>query len=252
MKARKENKLVLEDKARSLRQSWGYSSSEPIPLRALLLQIGVVALFRPMSEGFSGMCLRVVEADETYRFMLINANMSVGHQHFTVCHELYHLYVQQFFQSRICRVGTFDKGDPEEYNADNFAAYFLMPREAIYANIPHGEMESKNISLATICKIENIFECSRAFLLIRLRDLGLISVDEAQDFQKFVKSSAFRLGFGPYIYEKSAAEAAVGEYAPLANNLLDKGIISEHHFYSLMQDLGFSVTDVDLHESEDR
>ncbi|WAC11417.1 ImmA/IrrE family metallo-endopeptidase [Dyadobacter pollutisoli] len=249
-KQKKEKVQVLEQKAILQRQKWNYHSTEPIQLKKLLFEIGVVALFRPMSLQFSGMAIRIRKGGETFRFMMINSDMPVGRQNFTICHELYHLYVQENFETRICKVGSFDKKDPEEYNADTFAVHFLLPAEALLTRIPAQELDNRSISLSTILRIEHLFECSREFLLIRLKELNLITDQEREQFQKSVKSTAQRYGFPPYLYTKSAAESVVGDYASLANDLFDSELVSENHYYSLMEDLGFDLSEIDLQEDE--
>ena len=179
---------------------------------------------------------------------MVNSDMPVGRQNFTICHELYHLYVQEHFETRVCKVGSFDKKDPEEYNADTFAAHFLLPAEALKTRIPLQELEHRNVSLATILRIENLFESSREFLLIRLQELGFIHEEEKEQFQKSVRATAHRYGYSPYLYTKSAAESVVGDYASLANELFDSELISESHYYSVMEDLGFNLSDIDLQE----
>lgn len=250
MKQKREKIQVLEQRALLLRKLWNYQGFEPIPLKKLLFEMGVVALFRPMSAKFSGMAIRIQNDSEVFRFMMVNSDMPVGRQNFTICHELYHLYVQEHFETRVCKVGSFDKKDPEEYNADIFAAHFLLPAEALKTRIPLQELEHRNVSLATILRIENLFECSREFLLIRLQELGFMHEEEKEQFQKSVKATAHRYGYSPYLYTKSAAESVVGDYASLANDLFDNELISESHYYSVMEDLGFNLSDIDLQGDE--
>jgi Zn-dependent peptidase ImmA (M78 family) len=111
------NEFVLEKEANRFRQENGLSSTDPIRLKSLLQQLQVVTIFSELSADFSGMALKVKEHDKVMRFMLINTNQSLGKQHFTICHELYHLFIQIDFVSRVCQTGRYDKRDPEEYYA---------------------------------------------------------------------------------------------------------------------------------------
>jgi len=43
------------------RQQNGYSSTEPVHLKSLLLKKNVLSLFRPLSDDFSGMALKIGE-----------------------------------------------------------------------------------------------------------------------------------------------------------------------------------------------
>ncbi|MGV3600717.1 MAG: ImmA/IrrE family metallo-endopeptidase [Dyadobacter fermentans] len=250
MKRKANHKAVLEKKALYWRSQWGYGNSEPIYLKTLLLEIGVLALFRPMSEAFSGMAVKIQEESEALRFIMVNSNKSIGHQNFTICHELYHLYAQDKFESKVCSVGVFDRKDIEEYNADIFASYLLMPDDAITSRVSEFEILHGDVSLGTILKLENSFFCSRRFLLIRLKDMGLISEDSFVEYQKGVKESARSYGYGPFLYEASAGDSVVGNYGALAHDLLNKEIISENHFYTLMAAIGVPIDSIELTPDE--
>jgi Zn-dependent peptidase ImmA (M78 family) len=114
--------LVLEKYASQFRAENGYSNQESIHQKSLLHKLGVLAVFRPLEMEVSRVAIKV---GENNRFMLINTNRSLAHQHFTICHELYHLFIQKDFNSQVCQVGLFNKKDNEEYNADILPLNFL-------------------------------------------------------------------------------------------------------------------------------
>ena len=136
-------KKVIEQQAHEIRNKWGLTLFEPIRLKSLLIQLNVLTVFQSMSNEFSGMAVKIGKGVDTQRFMLVNSNSTLGRQHFTICHELYHLFVQEDFFSMICEAGRFDKKDIEEYNADWFAAYFLLPEAGIMRLIPKQERQKK-------------------------------------------------------------------------------------------------------------
>lgn len=68
------NKFVIEKQVSEFRSDNGLSSSEPIALKSLLLKLNILTIFRPLSENFSGMCLK---DKSDHRFMLVNSNQSV-------------------------------------------------------------------------------------------------------------------------------------------------------------------------------
>jgi Zn-dependent peptidase ImmA (M78 family) len=127
---------ILQKEASDLRNALGYGSRESIHLQSLLIKQNVLTIFKQLSENFSGMAVRVGE----HRFMLINSNHPIGRQHFTICHELYHLYIDQEFTPHHCFSGQFDKKSQNEYKADLFASYFLLPEEGIINLIPPKEL----------------------------------------------------------------------------------------------------------------
>ena len=154
MKRNKADELEIEKKAIFFRQQNGFSGSEPIRLKSLLLKNDVLALFKPLTGSFSGMAIKVAD----FRFMMINCQQNIGKQHFTIGHELYHLFIQENFKSQKCNTGIFDNKDPEEYRADLFAAFLLLPEEGIKQMIPEEELRRGcNISLQTILKIEHFY-----------------------------------------------------------------------------------------------
>lgn len=71
----KLNKFVIEKQVSAFRKDNGLSMYEPITLKSLLLKLNILTVFRPLSENFSGMCLKDASG---HRFMLINSNHSRG------------------------------------------------------------------------------------------------------------------------------------------------------------------------------
>lgn len=126
----------------------------PINIKTVLTKLGVLALFRPLSEGLCGLSIRSTTDD---RFMLINSNNNIGRQHFTVAHELYHLYYGTNTVPHICRLGG---KEPEEVNADSFASALLMPEKGLIQQLPGEEYRSGKISMATLLRTERVFGVS--------------------------------------------------------------------------------------------
>ena len=115
----------VESQASRFRQFAGLSDSEAVNLRSLLLILNVLTLFRPMSDSFSGMSLK----GNGRLFMLINSSQPRCRQHFTICHELYHLFIEDNPVPHRCQEGG--KKNESEQCADAFALMFLMPADAV-------------------------------------------------------------------------------------------------------------------------
>jgi len=220
--------LLLEKAAVAFRSEHGLNNADPIRLKSLLQKLNVITVFSPLSESFSGMALK---ANETDRFMLVNSNKSLGNQHFTVCHELYHLFEQKDFSSQVCHTGLFDKkADINEYNADVFASYLLLPTDGLLENIPDEEIEKKKISLKTILYIEHFYSCSRRALLYRLKkDLKLINGDEYDFFIKGIQKSALENGYAIDLYKGGNHKTVIGDYGIIAKQLFENEKVSESH-----------------------
>lgn len=234
--------LLLEKEASRFRTEQGLNNNEPIRLKSLLQKANVISVFAPLTESFSGMALRAIQNTNTHRFVLINSNQSLGKQHFTICHELYHLFIQPDFDSQICFVGKFDKSaDTFEYNADVFASFLLLPTEGILENIPNEEITRKKISLRTVLFIENLYSCSRRALLFRLKKLKLITSNEYESFTTNIKRGAVENGYPTSLYEPGNESLVIGDYGTLAKGLFDREKISQNHYYTLLADMGIDT-----------
>lgn len=232
-----QNNYPLQKAASDFRIRNGIGACEPIRMKSWLPKLGVLALFKPMSDNFSGMAIKHGE----HRFIIINANHRLSKQHFTIAHELYHLFIQEVFVSEISNAGRFDKKDKVEYDADWFAAYLLMPEECLLSLIPKPELAKNKITLTTIVQIEQYFACSRHALLIRLDAMGLIDLARYADYKMGVKHSAELLGYDTTLYEAGNKDLVIGDYGARAKRLFDDGVISESHFISLMNDIGKDI-----------
>jgi len=228
--------IVLD--AYNFREAYSLNNTEPINYKSLLLKLNVLTLYRPLSDNFSGMCLKSGEK----RFILINSNHSRGRQHFTIAHEFYHLFIQKDFTPHCCNPGQASES-PIEKLADAFSSCFLMPEIGIKKMIPANELEKKNISVATLLKLEHYFSVSHLALLTRLRGLGLISSSEYDSFSKIpIKKTALEYGYDLSLYEKGNEGVVIGDYGVRARDLFDKEKISESHYWELMKAIGVDLT----------
>jgi Zn-dependent peptidase ImmA (M78 family) len=235
------NELLLEKEAAAFRSAQGLNSNDPIRLKSLLQKANIISVFAPLSNMFSGMAIKAGTGKETYRFILINSTQSLGKQHFTICHELYHLYIQPDFTGQVCITGKFDKKDKNEYYADVFASYLLLPTEGILGIVPDEELRKKKISLKTILFIEHFYSCSRRALLYRLKNLGLISAEDYNSFTINIIRGALENGYQGALYEPGNNNLVIGDYGSIARELYDREKISQSHYYTLLADLGIDM-----------
>ncbi len=225
----------LEFEASQFRRENLIGQYDSVNCKRLLLSLNILTLYKPLSDDFSGMCLR----NGDNRFMLINSRHQRGRQHFTIAHELYHLYIQKEFAPHVCNVTLADQIDPMEVEANYFAACFLMPRESVYAQIPKDELESKTISLATILKMEQYFAVSHAAMLVRLVSLNLITKQQKESLTVMpISRIAYGYGYDMALYESANDGLILGDYGVLARNLFDSNKISESHYLDLMGFIG--------------
>ncbi|HCS20126.1 MAG TPA: transcriptional regulator [Bacteroidetes bacterium] len=231
------DRLKMEKRAISFREKHGLGYTDPIKHLALLDQLKVVAIFKPMSNNVSGMAIKVDE----YRFMLINSEMPKGRQHFTIGHELYHLFEQENFIMEICDSETFSKANKEEYLADLFSSHLCLPNDGMLACIPEDQMGRDKISLETILNIEHYYKCSRTAVLYRLKELGLLSEHGAQSYKTEPAKSAISMGYSADLYFPANQDRIIGnDYILMAETLFEKNLIREVDFLSLLKEVGDS------------
>jgi Zn-dependent peptidase ImmA (M78 family) len=248
------NNLILEKKANEFRNCHVLGSNDSIRLKSPLSKLNVLTVFKPLNSNFSGMAIKVnnYQEENSKKFILINSTKSLGSQHFTICHELYHLFIQKNFRSMVCTAGLFRKNDGEEYNADLFAAYLLMPELAVKSLIPDNELGKNKITIKTILKVEQYFSCSRMAILVRLKELDIIDSKNLEHFKTNVKRSALEHGYLTDLYEPGNHNQVVGDYGTVARELFENGKISESHYYTLLLDLGMNIEELEkLENGED-
>lgn len=228
--------LAAEDLAKKFRTDNGYSTSEPIIIKTLLMKLRILTMFRPLSENAYGLSTR--SADKEDKFILVNSESSRGRQHFTIAHELYHLFIDENPQPHICRKDG--KKDRTEIMADAFASALLMPMEGVIKSIPNEEIVSRNVSLATVFSLEQYFRVSHQSMLYRLRRLGLISEDTLQSMLSIkIREVAPLYGiFDMSLYDKGNEGVLLSDYGIRARILFDKEKISESHYIQLMKLIG--------------
>lgn len=223
----------VESQVARFRQRAGLSDSEAVNLESLLLKLNVLTLYRPLSESFSGMSLK----GNGKRFMLINSGQPVCRQHFTIAHELYHLFVEENSMPHKCQ----DQGKKSESEqcADAFALIFLMPAAGVMQMIPEDELKGGHVSLATVLKLGQYFEVSNAAVINRLSDLNLLSRQDREAFSAIpVKRTAREYGYDLSLYNPGNEGRVIGDFGEKARRLFDAGKISEGHYHELLHKIG--------------
>ena len=229
---------LVECQVSKFRQNAGLSDTEAVNLKSLLLKLNVLTVYRPLSDSFSGMSLK----SGNRRFMLINSNHPRCRQHFTIAHELYHLFVEEKTVPHKCECGG-KKSEPEQC-ADAFALRFLMPKDGVVQLIPEKELICGKVSLGTIIRIEHYFSISRAATLNRLLDLKLIDRTYKDHLTSYpVKRTAREYGYDTALYEPGNENLVIGNFGEKARNLFDNEKISEGHYLELLHKIGIDGND---------
>lgn len=231
-------KFEIENKAATFRKINGFGETDPIRLESLLIKQNIITLFKPLSGSLAGMAIK---ASDNALFMLINSNHSLGKQHFTIAHELYHLFIQSNFNSQKCVTGLFEvHQDIEEHKADLFAANLLLPELGVFELIPDTERQRRNeISPETIFKIQQYYSVSVKAVIFRLVEFGLVDKYYFDDYASGNKLKARQLGYDIKLLEKGNENKTIGDYATLASKLYYNRRISESYYLELLNAIGF-------------
>ena len=104
-----------ETLAAKFRYDNGLGQSEPINAKTLIRTLNITLLYKPLSENSYGISCKSLTGK---RFMLINSQSTRGRQHFTIAHELYHLFYDENPVPHLCCGGP---ATGEEKNANRFA-----------------------------------------------------------------------------------------------------------------------------------
>ena len=200
----------------------------PFPVQEVLRQQNIITVFSPLSETSFGFSVKV---DERLRFMMVNCDSTVGRQHFTIAHELVHLFFDENPHPHMCD----GEKSPIEQSADLFATHLLLPRTGILSMLPKDYLSSKRIDEVTIIKMEQCFKVSHQAMIYRLKRLGLIDEPELSMFLQIpFREIASRRGFDTSIYDKGNEGLVIGDYSSLATDLFEKGRISEGHYNEIV------------------
>ena len=217
------NKMELSSKAALLRKKLGEDESSPIDIFQVVQAIDKLTLvFYPLNNNISGICYK----GKSSNVIIINSDMSIGRQRFSLAHELYHLY---FDESGISSASltTIGKGDENEKKADQFASYFLIPQSSLYGLIESikEKNQKKHLDIEDVIRIEQYYGVSHKAILYRLMEEG--EIDSA------------RLGYDTTIYYPSVKDKnkmVLGHYIALAEKLLDEEYISYGKYEEILLD----------------
>lgn len=227
------NKIDLWKKASILRKNLGEDATSPINILSIAYSIErLTIVFYPMGDHLSGMCIK----NDNNKVIAINSLMSVGRQHFSMAHELFHLTYDENLTA-ICakKIGL---GNEKENQADQFASYLLMPPDALTEMIKHAKNNSENkLTVKDVVKIEQHFRVSRQAILYRLIQESEITQQEVDKLRQNVIRSAVIFGYDDALYKPlpiNKQYMTYGFYIQQADEAFRKGLISSGKYEELL------------------
>lgn len=220
--------IEAEQIAGMFRAKTGINLSEPIGAKTLLRKLKITTMYRPLSENSYGISCK---SKSGRMFMMVNSNSTRGRQHFTIAHELYHLFYDESPVPHMCG----ETISEVERNANLFASALLLPREGLLSMLSPKEVSNRDIDLSTILKMEQLFEVSRINLLVRLKECNLISKAQFEEIKSIpVKKSAMEYGYDLSLYNPGNEGVVISDFGEKARILFERGKISEGHYLELL------------------
>lgn len=226
--------------ASEFRRRFDLGQADPIQIDSLLNKLDLLSVFAKMSPSFSGMAARFGNNG----FLLINCDLSKGRQIFTICHELYHLFVQKDFEFEVITNNkNGEKKNTTEKLADAFASELLMPEKGIQELLLKQNYLEKNIEIEHIIKLEQYFQVSRQSMVYRLKNLGFISKKENLEIKYFteVKESAEKRRYDISLYEPTKPRIVSSDYLEKAQYLYAQEKIGMTDYAQLLNDIGIDL-----------
>jgi len=194
--------------------------------------LGITCIKRPLESSISGATLKTNKV----KVILVNSSKTLGHQNFTVAHEIYHCLYDDNLVSRACKTESFDRVSDSEQVADLFATHLLMPEDAIFNQLLLRKKLDVKLTLADIINLEQFFGVSRKAMCWRLEDLKLITRDESDRCCVNVIQGARLLGKNTDLYKSTDDKAIISDYAEKASEALQKNLITESRYEEILAD----------------
>ena len=145
----------------AVRKAWNLGGG-PIPNMTELLEERGIKVFKlSLPRTVDGLTCYVHRADgEDVPVVVCSTDKSIERQRFTIAHELGHM------------VMDIPSGVPEEKACHRFAGAFLAPQEELMREVGRRRL---NFGFGEVIEIKQKFGISAAALVVRMRDLGIIT-----------------------------------------------------------------------------
>lgn len=212
----------------------GLQSTEYFDVNRAVTSLHFTCIKKPLKSNVSGATFRSNRA----RIILVNSSKSLGHQNFTIAHELYHCIYDEYLINRACMVEKFNKASKNEQIAEFFAVHLLMPEDGIYHQLRLRNKLNTKLNLVDVIGLEQFFGVSRRAMCWRLEELRLINRRESDSYSINVIQSAKLLGKDTSLYKATMDSLIISDYAEKAKEALEKGLITESRYDEILAEAG--------------
>lgn len=233
--------------AQELRSDLGFNLTEAIDIYKVLQLLNITCIKRQIDKDtISGLTLIAPFA----QIILVNSRCSLGHQNFTIAHELYHCLYDKNIHSQICEVDVYNTANIHEKTANKFAKYLLMPDEAIIKHIQIRKMSKQGLRWHDIINMEIYFGVSHKSFLIRLNEMKILNKKQVDSFKDNVIQAANIFGKDTSLYKPTLKNEFISDYIEKAQLALNKDLITYSKFEQFLGDAGL-LEEYILAESND-
>lgn len=236
-------------RASEIRSELGFNDEPVSDIFNLIESLDILLVSKPLDrDSFSAFFLNYKDSF----LIFINSSQSLGRQHFSAAHELYHYYYDREMTGAICNTFKFKMQNKEsEKLADYFAVNFLMPEESILKFMKR--IGSKDITLSKVIKAQLYFKVSFSAMLVRLRVLGLLDNTEYENFKASRLSYVFpKLGYSTDIIKPTNNIHIPQKYIELLNENYENGFISKESYKHYLEEVGKNPIEYeDIEEAEE-
>lgn len=234
----------VKKQALEFRKELGFSPIQPINFEYICQIKNINLIYKEFDrDSFSGIGVR--KNDEN--FILINNAKAIGHQRYSIAHELYHLFFYKY-NIVICDISNLDQDlQEDERLAEIFAINFLVPDDGIRHYLRDGILNIRNkISLNEIIKLELIFKISHHAMLIKLENMNAIAGNYKEELKYDIIKTAEKLGFDTSLYKPPDDKRTkiISPYISLAKKLHSEGNISHGKYEELLRKVGKKIEDI--------
>ena len=144
---------------------------------------------------------------------------------------------------RACTAMQFSDKQPDEMDADRFAAHLLLPRAGIDAMLAKHATDAEP-SWPTILRLEQYFRVSHEAMLWRLLDVGYFrNRKQMEEYRPGVIRQARMLRYDTSIYRPGGAHEVLSEVPEKTHRAIEQGLISQGWANELLDAMGVDHSD---------
>ena len=217
-------------------------ATQRVDILRILWSWECISVVRTPSGEFSRASGLFVRKDDSV-LIVLNSGRTLGHQFFTAAHELYHVRFNEGMTGRACTAMQFSDKQPDEMDADRFAAHLLLPRAGIDAMLAKHATDAEP-SWPTILRLEQYFRVSHEAMLWRLLDVGYFrNRKQMEEYRPGVIRQARMLRYDTSIYRPGGAHEVLSEVPEKTHRAIEQGLISQGWANELLDAMGVDHSD---------